>query len=100
MALTCAIVICKFLVCLLWFRGIGVKLLELNDACYMPSFDEAASLFDESRFYLQNLPSIVCAKVLDPQIDEYILDMCACPGGKTTHIAALVNNKVSSKIKF
>ena len=38
--------------------------------------------------FLQNLPSIVVAHVLAPQPGESILDMCAAPGGKTTHIAA------------
>lgn len=28
----------------------------------------------------QNLPSIVCSHVLDPQPWEIILDMCAAPG--------------------
>lgn len=52
------------------------------------------------------MPSMICAKVLDPKEDELILDMCAAPGGKTTHIAELVKNKsriiafdkISSKI--
>lgn len=41
---------------------------------------------------LQNLPSIVCARVLAPQPGERILDMCAAPGNKTTHIAELMGN--------
>lgn len=41
---------------------------------------------------LQNLPSIVCVRVLAPQPGERILDMCAAPGNKTTHIAELVGN--------
>ena len=28
----------------------------------------------------QNLPSVVCSLVLDPQPGETILDMCAAPG--------------------
>ena len=38
--------------------------------------------------HTQNLPSIVVTHVLAPQRGERILDMCAAPGGKTTHIAA------------
>lgn len=71
-------------------RGVGIKIKSLIDNSMTPSFDH----IDASKYYLQNLPSIICAKVLDPQENELILDMCACPGGKTTHIAALVNNKV------
>ncbi|KAK2152149.1 hypothetical protein LSH36_338g01025 [Paralvinella palmiformis] len=43
--------------------------------------------------YPQNLPSIVCSHVLDPQPGELILDMCAAPGGKTSHIATLMRDK-------
>ena len=45
----------------------------------------------------QNLPSIVCTHVLDPQPGERILDMCASPGGKTTHIAHKMADKVKNK---
>ncbi|XP_043067628.1 tRNA (cytosine(72)-C(5))-methyltransferase NSUN6 [Drosophila bipectinata] len=41
---------------------------------------------------LQNLPSIVCVRVLDPQPGEVVLDMCAAPGNKTTHIAELMGD--------
>ena len=40
--------------------------------------------------YIQNLPSMVVPHVLDPQEGERVLDMCASPGGKTTHVAALM----------
>ncbi|XP_041366419.1 tRNA (cytosine(72)-C(5))-methyltransferase NSUN6-like [Gigantopelta aegis] len=43
--------------------------------------------------FAQNLPSIVCSHVLDPQPGEIILDMCAAPGGKTIHIATLMDNR-------
>lgn len=42
--------------------------------------------------YFQNPASLLPAYVLDPQFDETILDLCAAPGSKTTHIAALMKN--------
>ncbi|KAM1131402.1 hypothetical protein EV1_045582 [Malus domestica] len=47
----------------------------------------------EGEMFLQNLPSIVVAHALDPQISECILDMCAAPGGKTTAIALLMKDE-------
>ena len=44
--------------------------------------------------YPQNLPSIIASRVLSPQPGEVVLDMCAAPGGKTSHIAMLMNNTV------
>ncbi len=46
-------------------------------------------------YYPQNLPSSLVSHVLDPTPGDLILDMCAAPGGKTTHIASLMGNKVS-----
>ncbi|XP_008559440.2 tRNA (cytosine(72)-C(5))-methyltransferase NSUN6 [Microplitis demolitor] len=55
---------------------------------------------------LQNLPSIICSRILDPRPGDLVLDMCAAPGNKTTHISALMNNvagliaidKIQSKV--
>lgn len=48
---------------------------------------------------LQNLPSVLCVYALEPRPNETILDMCAAPGNKTTHIAELMQNKVMSTNK-
>lgn len=84
--------------------GIGVKTKQLLEFGYIPSFDQ---LDDDGKFYLQNLPSIICARVLEPKENESILDMCSAPGGKTIHLASIIANKgciiafdkISSKIK-
>ncbi len=48
--------------------------------------------FKEGLWSVQGEVSSLVAKILDPQPDERVLDLCAAPGGKTTHIAALMND--------
>lgn len=54
----------------------------------MPSFEK----LDYSLFYPQNLPSYLTVKELDVRPGLRVLDMCASPGGKTTHIATEMKN--------
>lgn len=64
--------------------------------------------FDEGHFYVQDLGSILVASFLNPRENSSLLDLCAAPGGKTTHLAELMNNtgeimacdKSQSKIKL
>ena len=44
-------------------------------------------------YYLQNIASMLPALILDPKPKELIIDMCAAPGSKATHIAQIMNNK-------
>ncbi len=48
---------------------------------------------DEGWYQVQDEASMLIAHLLDPQPGEKILDACAAPGGKTTHIAALTQNR-------
>jgi NOL1/NOP2/sun family putative RNA methylase len=43
-------------------------------------------------YHIQGLTSMLPAKILDPRRGEIILDLCAAPGGKTTHIAQLMGD--------
>ncbi|XP_069504689.1 tRNA (cytosine(72)-C(5))-methyltransferase NSUN6 [Ambystoma mexicanum] len=81
-------------------KGLGVKMTE--PVYLSPSFDSVLP----SYLFLQNLPSVIVGHVLNPEPGERILDMCAAPGGKTTHIATLMDDqgeviamdKISSKV--
>ncbi|QDR80674.1 16S rRNA (cytosine(967)-C(5))-methyltransferase RsmB [Sporomusa termitida] len=60
--------------------------------CYgHPGLNTLASL-RAGLFQVQDESSMVVAHILDPQPGEFIIDACGAPGGKTTHIAALMNN--------
>ena len=50
-------------------------------------------IYNNGEIYLQSLSSQLPPLFLDPKENELILDMTAAPGGKTTEIAALSNNK-------
>lgn len=50
-------------------------------------------LAQNGSLYIQNAASWIPVLVLDPQPGDSILDICAAPGGKTSHIAAVTGNK-------
>uniref|UniRef100_A0A8C3CBE0 NOP2/Sun RNA methyltransferase 6 n=1 Tax=Cairina moschata TaxID=8855 RepID=A0A8C3CBE0_CAIMO len=82
-------------------NGMGIRMIE--PVYLSPSFDNVLP----SHLFLQNLPSVVVSHVLNPQPGERILDMCAAPGGKTTHLATLMRDqgeviamdKIANKVK-
>ncbi len=47
----------------------------------------------EGWYQVQDEASMLIAHLLAPQPGERILDACSAPGGKTTHIAALADNR-------
>lgn len=53
----------------------------------------AISEFFLGYYYIQDSVAQVPVEVLDPKPDETILDCCAAPGGKTTQLAAHMDNQ-------
>jgi 16S rRNA (cytosine967-C5)-methyltransferase len=47
----------------------------------------------EGAIYPQSRASMLVSRALDPQPGERVLDLCAAPGGKTTHLAALMGDE-------
>jgi 16S rRNA (cytosine967-C5)-methyltransferase len=57
-------------------------------------FDVHASHeFARGELMPQSRGSMLVSRVLDPQPGERVLDLCAAPGAKTTHIAALMEGR-------
>jgi len=57
-------------------------------------FDAHGSqLFREGAIMPQSRASMLVARTLDPQPGESVLDLCAAPGAKATHLAALLRNE-------
>ncbi|MBI5855494.1 MAG: 16S rRNA (cytosine(967)-C(5))-methyltransferase RsmB [Nitrospirae bacterium] len=47
----------------------------------------------EGHFYVEDEAAQLIPLLLDPQPGERVLDACAAPGGKTTHLATLMQNR-------
>lgn len=52
-------------------------------------------IYQKGEVYLQSLSSMLPPILLESKEGENILDMAAAPGGKTTQIAAITNNKAT-----
>lgn len=50
-------------------------------------------LFRKGFFTIQDESAALPSLLLDPRPDQQVIDMCAAPGGKTTHLAELMQNR-------
>ncbi|WP_182274894.1 16S rRNA (cytosine(967)-C(5))-methyltransferase RsmB [Bacillus velezensis] len=53
------------------------------------------AFFQSGRVSIQDESSMLVARALDPKPGETVLDACAAPGGKSAHIAELMENEGS-----
>ncbi|QEK11999.1 16S rRNA (cytosine(967)-C(5))-methyltransferase RsmB [Crassaminicella thermophila] len=76
----------------------GIEVYEdtyVDEALYIRNLTniEELELYKKGYFQIQDESSMFVAHVLDPKPDEFVIDVCAAPGGKTTHMAQLMQNK-------
>ena len=62
--------------------------VTLEDGVAIPSLPG----FTEGLFYVEDEAAQLIPLLLDPQPEDTILDACAAPGGKTTHLAELMHD--------
>ena len=62
------------------------KLPNIKDISLVPGFSEGG-------FYIQDVAASLAAYLLEPKENDFIIDLCAAPGGKSLFIADLIKNK-------
>ena len=66
----------------------GILVKDAGAIASLPGFQEGA-------FYVEDEAAQLIPALLDPRPGEQVLDACAAPGGKTTHLAELMDNRGS-----
>ncbi|MEY8389942.1 16S rRNA (cytosine(967)-C(5))-methyltransferase RsmB [Lachnospiraceae bacterium 45-W7] len=59
---------------------------------YLKNYDSLRRIpaFSQGKFYIQDVSSMQVAIAADPRPGDYVLDVCAAPGGKSIHMAELL----------
>lgn len=53
---------------------------------------DGITAYENGEFYVQDIAAMLVCDILNPKSGDTVIDMCAAPGGKTTHIAEKMNN--------
>lgn len=76
--------------------GIDASPIEELKGCYAVkgALDlHNSDTYKRGLFSVQNRSSQLASIILEPKPGQLVIDVCAAPGGKTTHIAELMGNK-------
>jgi 16S rRNA (cytosine967-C5)-methyltransferase len=68
---------------------------DLPEALHLPEFSGSPRQllgYEAGWFYVQDPASMWVSRLLNPKPGARVLDLCAAPGSKTTHMAALMRN--------
>ena len=75
-------------------EGVSVNKIEkLPYAFEISGYDylQALESFAQGLFYVQDISSMMVAELAAPENGNYIIDVCAAPGGKSSHLAEKMN---------
>ncbi|QVK18836.1 16S rRNA (cytosine(967)-C(5))-methyltransferase RsmB [Mycoplasmatota bacterium] len=73
--------------------NIDYELTQIDEGIYLKNENIAnTSLFKSGYVNIQDLSSMLVAKVLSPKQGDKVIDVCSAPGGKSTHIAELMKD--------
>jgi len=76
----------------------NIEVKEINNFPQAFKINNYSSLynldtFQSGYFQIQGLASIMTGHIVAPKPGERVLDLCSAPGGKTTHLAELMDNQ-------
>lgn len=76
-------------------RGLNYKKGLYNDDAYYIGLKNITNdeMYNEGLIQVQDEGAMIISKVLSPKPDDMVMDVCSAPGGKTTHLSQLMNNK-------
>ena len=75
-------------------EGVTVKVHPyLEYAFHISGFDYLGDLesFQNGEFSVQDISSMLVSELADPKEADYVIDVCAAPGGKSLHMAEKLN---------
>ncbi len=75
-------------------EGVAVKQHPyLSYALQISGYDYLADLqsYQKGMFYIQDISSMLVTEIADPKAGDYVIDVCAAPGGKALHMAERLN---------
>lgn len=70
-------------------EGVSVSEMQLPYAFGISNYDYLGALksFQDGLFYVQDISSMLAMETVKPRGGDFILDVCAAPGGKSLHMA-------------
>ena len=65
-----------------------------EEGLILTDYDHLSALraFSEGQIVVQDTSSMLAGRIASPKKNDYVLDMCAAPGGKSIHIASQMEN--------
>lgn len=76
-------------------QGISAEAGRLDESVILNGFSmiEKSDEFNNGYFIFQDESSMLASRILSPEPDDVVIDLCSAPGGKTTHMAQLMRNR-------
>ena len=74
----------------------GIEFIESNFldlALILRQGNPINELYESGMYTVQDEAAMLVSEILDPKPEDIVADVCSAPGGKTTHIAQLMENQ-------